>query len=221
MYENLGMKGNAISSNSQISRNLTGIDNVKTYTSVKTVSKNDMDAEWTVIQAAQRNPAEFKPLYDKYYVQIFRFILKRTADESLSADICSQVFLKAMNKLHKYEYRGVPFSAWLYRIASNEVTQHFRQTGKNRVVSINDSHVGDLVEDEYADNFEEKKAIMLEMLSDLKEEDMIMVELRFFEQRSFKEIAEILQMTETNAKVKTYRIIERMKKKAKGRNLGL
>lgn len=182
---------------------------------MNTISNSDMDAEWLVIQAAQKNPARFKSLYDKYYVPIFKFVLKRMGDEAIAADTTSQVFLKAMNKLHKYEYRGVPFSAWLYRIASNEVTQYFRHSKKNRVVSIQDSHVSNLIEEDYEDNFEVQKQELMKMLSDLKEDDLIMVELRFFEQRSFKEIADILDMTESNAKVKTYRIIERMKKKAK------
>lgn len=212
------MKGSTISSNSQINRNLTGKVNIKSTASVNTISNSDMDAEWLVIQAAQQNPAKFRPLYDKYYIPIFKFVLKRMGDEAIAADTTSQVFLKAMNKLHKYEYRGVPFSAWLYRIASNEVTQYFRKSSKNRVVSIQDSHVSSLVEEDYEDNFEAQKQILMRMLSELKENDLIMVELRFFEQRSFKEIANILNMTESNAKVKTYRIIERMKKKVKKSN---
>ncbi len=218
MYENHRMKGNTISSNSKINRNITGNDNIKSFASVKTISNSDMDAEWVLIQEAQKNPARFRPLYEKYYVPIFRFVLKRVGEEDLAADITSQVFLKAMKKIGKYEYRGVPFSAWLYRIASNEVTQHFRQSSKNRVVSISDNHLSGLVDESYSDNFEEQKKIMISMLSDLKESDLIMIELRFFEQRSFKEIADILDMTESNAKVKTYRIIERMKKKVRKTN---
>lgn len=209
------MKGNTISKNSQINRNLTGDDKVKSTASVNTISNSDMDAEWKIIQAAQKNPASFRTLYEKYYVPIFRFVLKRAGEESIAADITSQVFLKAMNKLPKYEYRGVPFSAWLYRIASNEVTQYFRKSSKNRMVSINESNISELVTEEYDDNTEEQRKALKQMLSELKEDDLIMVELRFFEQRSFKEIAQILNMTESNAKVKTYRIVERMKKKAK------
>ena len=215
LYENSKMKGNTISKNSQINRNLTGDDKVKSTASVNTISNSDMDAEWKIIQAAQKNPASFRPLYDKYYVPIFRFVLKRAGEESIAADITSQVFLKAMNKLPKYEYRGVPFSAWLYRIASNEVTQYFRKSSKNRVVSINDTIIPDLVTEEYDDDTEQQRLALKQMLSELKADDLIMVELRFFEQRSFKEIAEILDLTESNAKVKTYRIIERMKKKAR------
>ncbi len=207
------MKGKTIASISQINRILASKGDQPKPS--KTVSMTEMDAEWELIKAAKGNPVKFRPLYEKYYKPIFRFVMNRTQDEALAADITSMVFMKAMKKLEKYEYRGVPFSAWLYRIASNEVTQHFRTTSKNRVVSINDSHVSDLVDDSEEDNFEEKKAILLEMLDDLKEGDLEIVELRFFEQRSFKEIAEILGLTESNAKVKTYRIIERMKKKVK------
>jgi RNA polymerase sigma-70 factor (ECF subfamily) len=180
-----------------------------------TISNSDMDAEWKIIQAAQKNPAGFRPLYEKYYVSIFRFVLKRAGEENIAADISSQVFLKAMNKLPKYEYRGLPFSAWLYRIASNEVTQYFRKSSKSRVISINDATMPELVTEEYSDDTEQQRTVLKQMLSELKDDDLIMVELRFFEQRSFKEIAGILNMTESNAKVKTYRIIERMKKKAR------
>ena len=179
----------------------------------KTVSDDAMAAEWEEVQAAQRNPARFQPLYERYYDPIFRFVFRRVGSEQLTADLCSQVFLKAMQRLSKYEYRGVPFSAWLYRIASNEVTQHFRQHQKNRVVSVEEGQVADL-----ADEMEDVDSdLLLDQLSgvldELKETDLQLIELRFFEQRPFKEIADILGITESNAKVKTYRILEKLKRK--------
>ena len=92
-----------------------------------TVTEKQMQNEWIEVQAAQKNPASFRTLYDRYYESIFRFIFKRSADETLSADLTSQTFLKAMQKIDKYVFKGVPFSAWLFRIASNEVAQHFRK----------------------------------------------------------------------------------------------
>ena len=180
--------------------------------SKKTVSSDSMEAEWIEIQAAQQNPARFQPLYERYYESIFRFIFRRMADEALTADLCSQVFLKAMQRLHRYEYRGVPFSAWLYRIASNEVTQYFRQHQKSRMVSLEESRIADL-----ADEMDTVEAVPLldnlaGMLDQLKEHELQLVEMRFFEQRPFKEIADILGITESNAKVKTYRILEKMKR---------
>ncbi len=179
----------------------------------KTVSTSAMEKEWLEIQAAQQNPARFRPLYERYYEEIFRFIYRRTSNESLSADICSQVFLKALQQLKKYSYKGVPFSAWLYRIASNEVAQHFRNHKKNRVVSVEDYQLSDMIDEMEEDGDKEQlRNLLLNALDNLKLNDLQLIELRFFEQRPFKEIAEILNITESNAKVKTYRILERLKK---------
>lgn len=179
----------------------------------KTISTDHMQAEWEEIQAAQRDPALFRPLYSRHYEPIFRYIFRRTADESLTADICSQVFLKAMQRLGDYEYRGVPFSAWLYRIASNEVAQHYRQQQQYRVVSAEESQVADIAEELQAEDDEQLRQLLLQALTSLPEMDMRLIEMRFFEQRPFKEIADIMEMTESNAKVKTYRILERLKRK--------
>ena len=114
-------------------------------TGKKTVSPEALRAEWLEIEAAQRDPAMFRPLYNRYYEPVFLLIFRRTADEALTADLCSQAFLKAMQKLPDYEYKGVPFSSWLYRIAINETTQHFRQAQRNRMVSIEDAGLQDLM----------------------------------------------------------------------------
>ena len=179
----------------------------------KTVSAAAMEAEWLEIQAAQQNPARFRPLYERYYESIFRFVFRRTADDDLAADICSQVFLKAMQRLGTYQFRGVPFSAWLFRIASNEVAQHFRNVPNQRTVSVDDASLGEIAEEmELDDDTGIQIQEMMVAIQDLRAEEVTLIELRFFEQRPFKEIAEILDITESNAKVKTYRILERLKR---------
>ncbi len=196
--------------------NFNGItkNQMRVTQSGKTVSQEEMEQEWLLIQAAQANPAKFQPLYKRYYEPIFRFIYKRTLDEATSADICSQVFLKALQKLGGYSFKGVPFSAWLFRIASNEVTQYFRNNQKKRVVSVDDSSFKDVEDNVFEDVFsDEKRQVLLDTLQTLKEDDLKLIEMRFFEKRPFKEIANILQMTESNTKVKTYRILQRLKKK--------
>lgn len=172
-----------------------------------------IEAEWQEIQAAQRQPAQFRILYNRYYEPIFRFVFRRCAEEALAADLCSQVFLKAMQKLGGYQFKGVPFSAWLYRIASNEVAQHFRTAQKNRVVSVEDAKLGDMIDEMGDESNEALKEALIPALDSLKEGDLQLIELRFFEERPFKEIADILEITESNAKVKTYRILERLKKR--------
>lgn len=178
----------------------------------RTVSNDDIQDEWSSIQAAQRNPAAFRPLYDRYFESIFQFIHNRTQQEELSADICSQVFLKAMQRIQDYTFRGVPFSAWLYRIASNEVAQWYRQSKKLRVVSVEDANLFSMFEEVLEDDLEKFRPFLIPALDELKEADLEIVEMRFFEQRPFKEIAEVLNITESNAKVRTYRVLERLKK---------
>lgn len=176
------------------------------------VSAAAMEAEWQEIQAAQRNPAHFRPLYQRYYEPIFRFLYRRTANEDLSGDLCSQVFLKALQRIDRYQFKGVPFSAWLFRIASNELAQHYRSVKSRRTVSVTEESLGDVAEEMEVEDSLWQIPDMVSALNQLRPDDLTLIELRFFEQRPFKEIADILNITESNAKVRTYRILERMKK---------
>lgn len=177
----------------------------------RTVSAEAMHAEWLEVQAAQRDPVMFRSLYERYYEPVFRYLYNRSQDEDLAADLCAQVFLKALQRLGDYTFHGVPFSAWLYRIAANEIAGHYRQAQKTRIVSVEEGGLHALVDEIEEDHSEARRALLLTAMQSLKEADLAMIEMRFFEQRSFKEIADILGITESNAKVKTYRIFERMK----------
>ena len=179
-----------------------------------TVTQKAMQEEWVEVQTAQKNPAKFRVLYIHYYESIFRFVYKRMADEALAADVTSQVFLKAMQQLHKYTFKGVPFSAWLFRIASNEVAQYFRKNAKNRVVTLEERTAANL-EDEFEDKeeLEVNIEVLKAVIQDLKPDEVELLELRFFEKRPFKEIADILAITENNAKVKVYRLLQKMRKR--------
>lgn len=179
-----------------------------------TLTQQAIEEEWQEVQAAQQNPAHFRVLYNRYYEPIFRFVYKRTVDEALSADLTAQVFLKALQNLSNYTFKGVPFSAWLFRVASNEIAQYYRIQQKKRVVTLEEERVKDIV-DEYDDKAELELNIHLlkEIMQELKEEEVELLELRFFEQRPFKEVAQILDITENNAKVKIYRLLQKMKKK--------
>ena len=161
---------------------------------------------------AKSDPAKFRHLYDKYYAEIFRFVYRRTDDEDLSADLVSQVFLKAMQKLPDYEFRGVPFSAWLYRIASNEVNIFFREQKKKRTVTLDTVNLKDMFEEFEHEDFEEKKKLMLNSFQKLKPEELSLLEMRFFEKMAFRAIGEVLGITENNAKVRMYRILDKLKK---------
>jgi RNA polymerase sigma-70 factor (ECF subfamily) len=170
-----------------------------------------MEEELSWIRRAQKDPECFGPLYRKYHEQIFRYIYQRMDDEELAFDVTSQVFMKALNNLHKYEYRGVPFSSWLYRIAKSELYQSFRDRKAERTVNIESFQLFEMIDEFEEDQTEENKRKLFNSLAKMKEKDLQLIELRFFERRSFKEIGEILDVTENNAKVKAFRAIEKLK----------
>ena len=178
------------------------------------VTEDQMASEMQVIEAAKTNPERFEPLYRKYYEQIFRYVYQRMDDRELAFDVTSQVFLKALTNIKKYEFRGVPFSSWLYRIALSETNKAFREKNASRTVNIETVQLkGMMTEmDEDEPDQEALREALLEAVNDLREGDLQLVEMRFFEKRPFKEIAEILEITENNAKVRTYRILEKLKK---------
>ena len=156
----------------------------------------------------------FAPLYDKYYEQIFRYCYQRLNSKESAFDVTSQVFLKAMTKLKDYEYRGLPFTSWLYRIAKSELNNVFSENKNSRTINIKVEHIKDLFEEvKEVDDSEELRTTLVTALESLAENDLLIVEMRFFEKRSFKEIGEILDITENNAKVKLYRVLDKLKTK--------
>jgi RNA polymerase sigma-70 factor (ECF subfamily) len=164
------------------------------------------------IKYAKENPRGFEPLYNKYHEQIFRYVYQRIDDKDLAFDITSQVFLKALNNIHKYEYRGVPFASWLYRIAKSELYQSFRDKKARRTVNIETVHVANMIDEMEEDSTDEGRKMLIRLIGKLNEEEVQMVELRYFEKRSYREIGEILEITENNAKVKSHRVLNKMKK---------
>lgn len=175
-----------------------------------TEEKLRRELEW--VRQAKEDPRRFEPLYNKYYEQIFRYIYQRMDDKELAFDITSQVFLKALNNIHKYEYRGVPFASWLYRIAKSELYQSFRDKKAERTINVESMHLFEMIEELEEDTTEEGRELLLEALASMDEEDVQLIELRYFEKRSFKEIGDILEITENNAKVKAHRVVKKMKK---------
>ncbi|MEM6878298.1 MAG: sigma-70 family RNA polymerase sigma factor [Bacteroidota bacterium] len=178
------------------------------------IEEDKLLAEWAEVQAAQTDPSRFKPLYDRYYERIFRYLLRRCEDETTAADLSSQVFLKALRRIGQYQYRGLPFSAWLFRIAANELKLFYRQNKRRRVVSADlsiYSEFAEETEDITAQERSEREAELRRVLRNLKPEELNLVEMRFFEQRPFAEIAAILDVTEATAKMRTYRLLNRLK----------
>lgn len=86
----------------------------------------EQTAEQELVERAKTDANAFGDLYDAYYLKILNYAIRRVNDVAAAEDITTVTFLKALDRLPAFEWRGVPFSAWLYRIASNEIVNHFR-----------------------------------------------------------------------------------------------
>jgi len=85
-----------------------------------------MQQEHDLVERAKQDSTAFGDVYDLYYPKIFNYILRRVGDIEIAEDVTTEVFMKALGRIHTFTWRGVPFSAWLYRIASNEMANYFR-----------------------------------------------------------------------------------------------
>jgi RNA polymerase sigma-70 factor (ECF subfamily) len=170
-----------------------------------------LEEELRIIEKAKINPVHFGPLYSRYHESIFRYIFRRIDDIEAAYDITSQVFVKAIGALPKFEYRGVPFSSWLFRIAKSELYQFFRDSKAKRTVSIDSVRIAEVMDEFLDDHSENDRERLLKVLPLLKEDQLQLIEMRFFEKRSFREIGEITGLTENNAKVKTFRALIKLK----------
>jgi RNA polymerase sigma-70 factor (ECF subfamily) len=178
-------------------------------------TSSQLNEELVIIEAAKLNPERFGPLYDKYYKQIFNYVYQRMDCKDTAFDLTGQVFLKALTNLQNYQFKGVPFASWLYRIAHNELMQLFRNLKDKRAINADIGDLRFICEENEEPFFEEYIPAIKKLISELNEDDLQMVELRYFEKRPFKEIAELLNITEVNAKVKMHRVIEKLKKEIK------
>ena len=177
-------------------------------------SKKHELTEIELIEKAKEHNRYFEPLYVKYYEQIFRLIFSRIQDEELAGDITANAFCKALDNIHKYKHQGFPFSSWLARIVLNSCYDYFRAQKKQRYVALENYITHDLsFEIELEENQKELwLAVLPNALKGLKPKDLELIELRFFEGRSFAEIGYLLDITEGNAKTRTYRVLKRLKK---------
>jgi len=174
------------------------------------------------IRAAINDIKQFDVLYDRYYVDIFRFIYRRCDSTDLAHDLCSQSFLKAMQKLHTYRFMGLPFASWLYRIAINELNMEFRKHPLKRMFNSSSENLlhiaGDMHEEVHLEKEELEKKLM-QSLQTLVKSEIELVEMRYFEKRPYKEIAEITGESENSLKVKIHRIIQKLKIKMNIKNI--
>ncbi len=180
------------------------------------LSENDINKEKELISKAKINPTDFAPLYDYYFLPIFKYVIKRVQDEEQASELTAEIFAKALFKLDKFQFKGFPFSSWLYQIARNEIVDFYRENQASKYVQVSENELNYLIDSGEADlqtvmDKEEKINQILTCLKLLSDLEIELIEFKFFEDRSYKEIAEIIDTTEINARVKTHRALAKLK----------
>ncbi len=175
------------------------------------MTDEEIREEQTIIERSKKDSNAFGILYEKYFDRIFNYLFRQTDDEELAGDLCSQTFINALNNLPRYEFRGLPFSAWLYKIAGNEINKYYRKNKGKKVFSLEEVKVRELVEQADEDWDEELVQRVIKYMNDLPTDMLQVLELRFFEDKDFKEIAFILDITESGAKMRTYRALDKLR----------
>jgi RNA polymerase sigma-70 factor (ECF subfamily) len=97
------------------------------------------DEESLVQRAKQRDQEAFAQLYEEYFDRIYRYIALKIGDKTEAEDMTQQVFLNALQSISSFKWRGIPFSAWLYRIAHNQVVDYLRKRKKRVAAPIDES----------------------------------------------------------------------------------
>lgn len=186
--------------------------NLKALKDPNHMTEYELADEQQLIAKAKKDARAFGQVYDRYFERIFHFILRRTDNEEITNDLVSQTFLKALQALKRYEDRGVPFSAWLYRIAHNEVNKYYGKQKRKKVFSLEQDQLLEFIQPEEDVFDDERLETLMIKLKELPTEAMEILELRFFEEKNFREISYILNISESGAKMRLYRAVEKLKK---------
>jgi RNA polymerase sigma-70 factor (ECF subfamily) len=172
--------------------------------------KSYSDAE--MVSLAQRNSKRFELIYNAYFEVVFRFVFARLGgNEAETADITQMTFVKAMAAIHNYEERGYKLSTWLIRIAQNETNLFFRRQKKKMEIDVSPNQLKELSQETGFSDQEDDLQKLMELINELPQEKQDLLELRFFSGLSFQEIAQLYNITEANAKMRVYRILEKIK----------
>lgn len=171
----------------------------------------ETDAVRRLIDRAKGGDAEaFGGLYDRFQPEIVRYLTHRTRDADAAEDLAQQVFLKAWQAIPRYEDRGVPFKAWLYRMAHNQMVDHFRS---RRPTS--DLEGVDLPVDSEAETLlleGEMQEALKGALERLTEDHRQVLVLRFLMEKSAREIGEIMGRKEVTIRGLQMRALQALRR---------
>ena len=168
------------------------------------------DDERLLIEAAQADPARFVELYDRHVDRVYAYVSRRSGSRSVAEDVTSAVFTQALTHLPKFEWRGVPFVAWLLRIAANALADHWKREGR-------DSHdpPPDLPDEREHQDLE-RRVSLFQLVDRLPDAQRRVIQMRFVEDRSIREVAAALERSEGAVKQLQLRALENLRMSMQG-----
>ncbi len=160
----------------------------------------DAKDEIGLIDAAKTDPSAFGELYKQYVERIYNYIFFRIGSAKDAEDLTGKVFFKAMSHIKRYKHMGLPFSAWLYRIAHNLVANYHRDQARNQEISLDDvpGQVLPQLDHHPEIRIERNQEVedMLAVIRDLAPIRQELLILKFVDRLSNAEIGQILRKSE-------------------------
>lgn len=172
-----------------------------------------MQQEESLVRRAQQGePEAFAQLYEVHFDRIYRYIVLKVRNQADAEDLTQQVFLKALESIGSYRWRGMPFSSWLFRIAHNQVVDHFRKRRKEKTLPLDETRAQSTVDPTLLAEQRlrmEQLAVACEQLSEAQQE---VISLRFAGGLSVAETAKAMGKSEGAAKVLQHEALVRLRR---------
>lgn len=179
----------------------------------------DSEDERRLVEAAQRNPAQFGALYERHVNRVYAFVLLRVRDRDVAEDITADVFCRALANIGTFEWRGAPFGAWLIRIAANAVSDARRPSRETNAPDARAALEALQAPDapEALDAFEDLGRLF-RYVDDLPDAQRTVIVERFAHERSLREVAATLGKTEGAIKQLQLRALRTLRARMEGRH---
>jgi RNA polymerase sigma-70 factor (ECF subfamily) len=173
--------------------------------------------EHLLVQAAQSDPAKFDALYELYFNRVYYFLSARVRDRATAEDLTSEVFHKALANLPNYEWRGVPFAAWLFRIASNALADQYKRSSREHF-SPDDPPEASAHADLTSRDLEaiDHQVQLFGLVNKLPAVQRRVIYERFVDQRTIREIAARLKKSEGAIKQLQFRALQTLRAQMEG-----
>lgn len=166
-----------------------------------------MNMEQVIRRAQQGDSEAISALYQRHADAIYRYILYRVPTDADAEDLTAEVFLKMVEGLPDYKFTGIPFEAWLYRIAAARVADFHRHTYRHPQTELSDTVADHGAQPEEQMQQSQELEGLRQVLDQFSEEEQTLLILRFVERKSHKEVAAILGKTPAAVKAAQHRVL--------------